>query len=109
MSTCASYATCPPLCVSTCLCPCHGDPVCDSVPNVQDVVATVNVAFRGAAPTFDPTCVQGNPAERTDLNCDGVTTVQDVVRMVNVAFRGADPSTQICDPCACSPYPTNCP
>jgi len=78
-----------------CACPCHGDPQCDGVRNVQDVVQTVNVAFRGAAPVFDPNC----PRERTDVNCDGFSTVQDVVKMVNVAFRGANPATEFCHPC----------
>jgi len=82
--------------VSTCLCPCHGDPQCDGVHNVQDVVQTVNVAFRGYAPVFDPQC----PKQRSDVNCDGVTTVVDVVKVVNVAFRGANPATEFCDPCA---------
>ncbi|MEW5702074.1 MAG: SBBP repeat-containing protein [Candidatus Zixiibacteriota bacterium] len=81
---------------SQCFCPCHGDPQCDSVANVQDVVQTVNVAFRGSAPAFDPNC----PRERTDVNCDGFSTVQDVVKVVNVAFRGANPTTEFCDPCA---------
>jgi len=78
-----------------CSCPCHGDPQCDGVHNVQDVVQTVNVAFRGYAPVFDPQC----PYERTDVNCGGFSTVQDVVKMVNVAFRGANPATEFCDPC----------
>jgi hypothetical protein len=79
-----------------CICPCHGDPVCDGVSNVQDVVKTVDVAFRGATPASDRLC----PYEQTDVNCDGVSTVQDVVKMVNVAFRGADPAIEFCDPCA---------
>ena len=79
-----------------CSCPCHGDPQCDGVHNVQDVVQTVNVAFRGYAPVFDPQC----PKQRTDVNCDGVSTVQDVVKVVNVAFRGGNPLTEFCDPCA---------
>jgi len=82
--------------VSPCACPCHGDPQCDGVRNVQDVVQTVNVAFRGYAPVFDPQC----PKQRTDVNCDGVSTVQDVVKVVNVAFRGYAPATQFCNPCA---------
>jgi len=82
--------------VGPCACPCHGDPQCDGVTNVQDVVKTVDVAFRGAARVFDPNC----PRQRTDVNCDGVTSVVDVVKEVNVAFRGANPATQFCDPCA---------
>jgi len=80
---------------SLCSCPCHGDPQCDGVHNVQDVVQTVNVAFRGYAPVFDPQC----PHQRTDVNCDNVTTVQDVVKVVNVAFRAASPATEFCTPC----------
>ncbi|MEW5702166.1 MAG: thrombospondin type 3 repeat-containing protein [Candidatus Zixiibacteriota bacterium] len=82
--------------VCQCSCPCHGDPQCDGIANVQDVVQTVNVAFRGAPAVFDPNC----PRERTDANCDGFSTVQDVVKAVNVAFRGASPATEFCDPCA---------
>ncbi|HWO56140.1 MAG TPA: hypothetical protein VNN55_01090 [bacterium] len=82
-----------------CACDCHGDPVCDAViSNVQDVVVTVNVAFRGAAPVVDPN--GACPYETTDLNCDGATSVIDVVKIVNVAFRGANPATEYCNPCA---------
>jgi glucose/arabinose dehydrogenase len=79
-----------------CACPCAGDPACDGVSvNVLDVVETVNVAFRGAAPTSDTFC----PYERSDVDCTGATTVTDVVRVVNVAFRGGMPQTEFCAPC----------
>jgi len=78
-----------------CDCPCHGDPVCDHVTNVQDVVSAVGVAFRGQPPVFDPDC----PYEETDVNCSDFTDVVDVVRFVNVAFRGGDPADNVCDPC----------
>jgi len=81
---------------STCSCPCHADPQCDSIVSVQDVVLTVNVAFRGAASVTDPGC----PRRQTDVNCDGVTTVADVVKVVNVAFRSGSRATNFCDPCA---------
>jgi hypothetical protein len=82
---------------AACACPCHGDPFCDGTRStIQDVVKTVDVAFRGAEPVFD----QGCPREQTDVNCDGATGVQDVVKEVNVAFRSADPATEFCDPCA---------
>lgn len=80
-----------------CGCPCPADPVCDSVrSNVQDVVNTVNVAFRGTASVSDPSCIR----ERTDVNCSGSTNVQDVVKVVNVAFRGASAATEYCNPCS---------
>lgn len=86
-----------------CVCACHADPLCDGVfSNVQDVVNTVNVAFRGSPILNDPDCpphgtnVQG----RTDVNCSNGTDVVDVVRVVNVAFRGASPVSEYCTPCA---------
>ncbi|HUU44613.1 MAG TPA: hypothetical protein VM118_02670 [Acidobacteriota bacterium] len=81
-----------------CACDCFGDPMCDGVASILDVVRAVDVAFRGGAPYFDP-----NPAcpfETTDVTCDGVTTILDVVRMVDVAFRGGDAEVLYCDPCA---------
>ena len=93
-------------CEFICDCPCAGDPNCDAViANVQDVVATVNIAFRGATETTDPSC----STERTDLDCDGVTSVTDVVRIVNVAFRGGNPAVEFCIPCNCNPNPPGCP
>jgi hypothetical protein len=85
----------------TCQCNCHGDPApigsCDGSQDVLDVVQTVNVAFRGAAPIPDPNgqC----PYQATDTNCSNSTDVIDVVKMVNVAFRGANRATEFCDPC----------
>ena len=84
-----------------CECDCHGDPVCDLVVNVFDVVQCVDEAFRGGAPVTDP-----DPScEATSDNdvapsgtCDGVVNVFDVVSMVDVAFRGGS-ATQFCDPC----------
>lgn len=81
-----------------CACDCHADPVCDGViSNVQDVVGTIGVAFRGASAIPDPN--GACPFETTDMNCDGFTSVVDVVKVVNVAFRGANAATEYCDPC----------
>jgi len=82
---------------SGCTCPCWADPLCDGIrSNVQDVVATVNVAFRNVAAVTDPGC----PKQRTDVNADGVTSVVDVVKVVNVAFRNASVATEFVNPCA---------
>lgn len=81
---------------SACTCPCWADPVCDAIrSNVQDVVVTVNVAFRGSPGVFDPGCA----IERTDVNASGFTNVQDVVAVVNVAFRGASAASNFVNPC----------
>jgi hypothetical protein len=80
-----------------CACNCHGDPQCDGVSTVSDVVQVVNVAFRGYAPTVDPNA--HCPRETTDLNCDNATTVSDVVLMVNVAFRGGSSTANFTNPC----------
>ena len=88
-----SFQTPPP----PCACPCWADPQCDGVRStVQDVVKTIDVAFRAVAPVIDPLC----PRQRTDVNCSGATDVQDVVRVVDVAFRSATPASRFCDPCA---------
>ncbi|HUU45236.1 MAG TPA: hypothetical protein VM118_05835 [Acidobacteriota bacterium] len=81
-----------------CACECHGDPVCDGVLSVLDVVATVNAAFRDGNVVADPndTC----PHNSTDIDCSGYTNVLDVVRVVNAAFRNADPAASFCRPCA---------
>lgn len=79
-----------------CDCPCKYDPQCDGVySNVQDVVNTIDAAFRGTTPIADPGC----PAQRTDVDADGNTTVTDVVRVINVAFRGQTAAANFVDPC----------
>ncbi len=81
-----------------CACDCHADPVCDQIKsNVQDVVSTINVAFRGALPLDDPNTAC--PYSTTDVDCSTATDVLDVVKVVNVAFRNTDPATEFCDPC----------
>ncbi|HUU47056.1 MAG TPA: hypothetical protein VM118_15115 [Acidobacteriota bacterium] len=81
-----------------CACDCHGDPSCDGVTNVLDVVQVVNVGFRGGAALPDPN--DACPFETTDVDCSGFTNVLDVVRIVDVAFRGGDPALKFADPCA---------
>ena len=84
--------------IDGCGCDCHADPICDQViNNVQDVVVTINVAFRGAPAIPDPNAAC--PDETTDVNCDTFTSVIDVVKIVNVAFRAANPATEFCNPC----------
>jgi hypothetical protein len=92
----AAIAALPTLC-AVCSCPCKYDPQCDGVySNVQDVVKTIDVAFRGTASSLDPGC----PIERTDVDADGTTSVTDVVKVVNVAFRGQTVAANYVDPCA---------
>lgn len=81
-----------------CACDCHTDPACDGIINdVQDVVKTIDVAFRGAAAIPDP---NGDcPYESTDMDCSGLTDVVDIVKVVGVSFRGADPATEYCVAC----------
>ncbi|HSH00851.1 MAG TPA: Ig-like domain-containing protein, partial [candidate division Zixibacteria bacterium] len=81
----------------SCGCNCFGDPQCDAVTNVLDVVHAVNVAFKGGAdiPDSNPSC----PNTTTDVDCSGFTNVIDVVKFVNVAFKGQTAAAQFCDPC----------
>lgn len=81
---------------ASCTCPCASDPQCDGIiSNVQDVVITINVAFRGVAGVMDAGC----PNERTDVDANGVTSVTDVVKVINVAFRGQTAAANYVDPC----------
>jgi hypothetical protein len=69
--------------------------MCDSVANIQDVIFSVNFAFRGDTPEVDADCSWS----RTDVNCSGSTDVVDVVKLINVAFRGATVESQFCSAC----------
>ena len=80
---------------SSCDCSCNGDPACDGVASIVDVVSVVNVAFRGNTDTVDGACPH---VGRSDVNCDCVVNVVDVVQIVNRAFRGD--ITPACDMCA---------
>jgi len=95
---CDSLGQCPP---KLCFCDCHGDPQCDSVVNVFDVVSAVDVAFRSGPDIPDP-LIQC-PHMTTDVTCDLLSNVFDVVALVDVAFRNADPATAFCDPCGHGP------
>lgn len=74
-------------------CKCHGDPVCDGVFDVLDVLATVNVAFRNGPPLIDSGCswYAHQMHGRTDFDRSGATDIMDVARIVGIAFRGDDP------------------
>ena len=76
---------------------CHGDPNCDGVCNIVDLVKSIGVAFKGASPVIDPDprC----PIENTDVNCDLVTNVLDIVKMINVQYRDAYIDREFCVPC----------
>ncbi|HEX9751459.1 MAG TPA: PKD domain-containing protein [candidate division Zixibacteria bacterium] len=80
-----------------CACDCFGDPQCDGITNVFDVVAAVDVAFRNGAPIPDPNPLC--PRATTDVTCDNVTNVFDVVALVDVAFRNGNPATVFCTVC----------
>jgi hypothetical protein len=84
----------------------HGDPVPNGVTDIFDVIATIEVAFRGGDALLDTACPHA-PAGRTDVDCNGVTDIIDVTLIIDVAFRGG--TNGFCNPCNCNPYPSNCP
>ncbi len=98
-----SLGNCKPK-VFNCACQHQGDVVADGVPDVFDVVGLIDYAFSGASqPPMDPSCPH---VDRGDVNCDGGDDVFDVVGLIDYVFSGGNTP---CNPCACSPYPTNCP
>lgn len=83
------------LALGQCVCKCPNDPYCDGFTDVLDVVAAVNVAFRGEPAITDYGC----PRQRTDVEGDGFSDVIDIVRLVNVAFRNASRDANFTEPC----------
>ncbi len=85
-------------------CPNHGDVLSDGIFDVFDVVGLVDYAFSGGIqPPKDPPCPH---VDRGDVNCDGIDDVFDIVGLIDFVFSSGPAP---CNPCACSPYPTNCP
>lgn len=84
--------------VCDCACDCHTDPLCDGIgPDILDVTAVVNTAFRNATPDSDP---NGDcPRLPHDVNCDGSVDILDVVHIVTVSFRDGVPTEEFCQPC----------
>jgi hypothetical protein len=85
----------------TCHCDCHGDPNCDSMLNIIDVVLTIDRAFGASSESNDSSCVlHGILVDgRTDVDCNGGTDLADVVKMIDVALRGAARESRFCAPC----------
>lgn len=82
--------------MTTCDCPCHGDPQCDGTrADIQDVVGAIETVFRGGATAQSPDC----PMPDVDTDCNGVPDIVDVIKMIDVAFRGVDPAAAFCNPC----------
>lgn len=82
----------------TCNCFCFAEPgECNGSLDVLDVLAVINIAFRGFPDVDDPeaTC----PMAPSDVDCDGQTTILDVIKIIEVAFRAADPTATFCKPC----------
>jgi len=72
----------------------HGDVNRDGSITAADIIADVNIVFKGALihPTT-PIC----PKNRSDANCDGAVNSADIILTVNHVFKGGGPP---CDPCS---------
>jgi len=87
-------------------CDCAGHCDMDGVEEISpvDVVYMSNYVYKQLDGRPDhPDC----PAENGDWDCSGSVNPVDVVWYVNYVYKvsGVGP----CDPCACDPYPDNCP
>lgn len=90
--------------VTACNCAHHCDLNGDDIIDVLDSAFLIDYVFGGSPiPPADPGCPH---VDRGDVNCDGGDDVFDVIHLNDYVFS-AGPAP--CDPCACSPYPTNCP
>ncbi|MBI5867873.1 MAG: hypothetical protein HZB43_06230 [candidate division Zixibacteria bacterium] len=90
--------------ITACDCAHHGDLDGNNVFDVFDLSLLIDYVFTGSpVPQADAGCPHIN---RGDVNCDGADDVFDVIFLNDYLFsNGPAP----CNPCACSPYPTNCP
>ncbi len=90
--------------IAACNCVHHGDLNGDAAFDVFDLMSLIDYVFGGyPIPPTDQGCPH---VDRGDVNCDGGDDVLDVIYLNDYLFsNGPAP----CDPCACSPYPTNCP
>ncbi len=88
-------------------CDCTGFGNLDGNPGINpvDVVHLVNYVYKSIdPPTVElPDC----PGIDGDWNCDGVVNPVDVVMIVNYVYKSI--LSALCDPCACTSYPDNCP
>ena len=90
--------------IAACTCAHHGDMTGDGVIDVFDLSSLIDYVFYGTpVPPKDPSCPH---IDRGDVNCDGVDDVFDVIYLNDYLFSGGPAP---CNPCACNPYPTNCP
>ncbi len=80
-----------------CTCECTGDPTCDSLGNILDIVNIIDVAFNGVVASTDPGTAC--PYQPVDVNCSGAADILDVVIMIDVVIRKSASPTQLCHPC----------
>jgi hypothetical protein len=88
----------------TCDCSQFGDINRDGQLNPVDVVYMVNFVYKSQDARLQiSTC----PGDNGDWDCDGQINPVDIVYYVNYVYKNSGVGP--CDPCACDPYPTNCP
>ncbi|MBI5867158.1 MAG: hypothetical protein HZB43_02515 [candidate division Zixibacteria bacterium] len=90
--------------IAACNCAHHGDLNGDDVLDVLDLSFLIDYVFGGyPIPPTDQGCPH---IDRGDVNCHGGDDVFDVIYLNDYLFSSGPAP---CDPCTCSPYPTNCP
>ncbi len=90
--------------IAACSCAHHGDLTGDNVIDVFDSGALIDYLYGGGAtPATDPGCPR---IDRGDVNCDGGDDIFDVLYLNDYLYTSGPAP---CNPCACSPYPANCP
>lgn len=90
--------------IAACNCAHHGDLNGNGVIDIIDWSLLRNYVYNGSPiPVKDPLCPH---VDRGDVNCSGYDDTVDLVYLLNYIFNSGPAP---CDPCACSPYPTNCP
>jgi hypothetical protein len=91
----------------TCDCPDHGDADGDGFITSLDLALFIDCLFACDFPVADnPACPDPWSPFLSDWDCDGFPTALDLGMHIDYLFASGDGP---CDPCACDPYPDNCP
>lgn len=92
--------------IVACDCPSRGDVDGDGFITPIDFANYVDCLFFCDFPPPMVLCPDQWSPVLADWDCDGFPTALDLSKFIDYMFAGGDGP---CDPCACDPYPDNCP
>jgi hypothetical protein len=92
--------------IQECDCPNHGDPDQDGFMTAVDLGLYIDCLLACDIPPSADACPDPWSPSLSDWDCDGFPTALDLGLLIDHLFDGGEGP---CNPCACDPYPDNCP